>query len=231
MAASRFNPGSDTGSEGGVVIDVVTPDRYNAFRPQLREMHRLRYKVFKERLKWDVHGENGEERDQFDDYRPTYLLWRDRVGRVAACWRFLPTSGPYMLKDVFPVLLEGRQAPRDPKIWEGSRFAVSPDLPREPGLVNPRRITSEMFCGVTEFCIALGIPEIVCVYDVRIARMLPVTRCLPIWQSRPHRLGNTIGVLGCFPMTPAFLDQLRKGGDILGSVIRTAPWLEEERVA
>jgi hypothetical protein len=36
------------------MIQLITPDRYGAFLDELGEMHRLRYRIFKERLGWDV---------------------------------------------------------------------------------------------------------------------------------------------------------------------------------
>jgi pimeloyl-ACP methyl ester carboxylesterase len=36
------------------MIQLITPDRYGAFLDELTEMHRLRYRIFKERLGWDV---------------------------------------------------------------------------------------------------------------------------------------------------------------------------------
>ncbi len=36
------------------MIQLITPDRYGAFLDELAEMHRLRYRIFKERLGWDV---------------------------------------------------------------------------------------------------------------------------------------------------------------------------------
>lgn len=65
--------------------------------PELKMgMHRLRRRVFKERLDWDVSVSNGLEIDQYDSFKPTYLLaveQRDVVG----CVRLLPTTGRNML--------------------------------------------------------------------------------------------------------------------------------------
>jgi acyl homoserine lactone synthase len=36
------------------MIQLITPDRYGAFMNELAEMHRLRYRIFKERLGWAV---------------------------------------------------------------------------------------------------------------------------------------------------------------------------------
>jgi len=44
---------------------------------------------------------------------------------VVGCWRLLPTTGPYMLKDIFSHLLWGKPAPEQPDVWEISRFAIA----------------------------------------------------------------------------------------------------------
>lgn len=93
---------------------------------RLEAMFRLRHEVFQEKLGWEVRSVNGMERDQFDDLDDvTYILGQGAAGEVDACWRLLPTTGPYMLKDTFPELLHGLPAPQDDHTWELSRFAVA----------------------------------------------------------------------------------------------------------
>ena len=86
-------------------------------------MHRLRRRVFRDRLDWKVSVSDGLEIDQYDALTPTYLLGVDRRD-VVGCVRLLPTTGPNMLADTFPVLLDGRAAPKNVRIWESSRFCV-----------------------------------------------------------------------------------------------------------
>ncbi len=69
------------------------------------QMFRLRARVFKERLDWNVAVANGRERDMFDDLHPLYVLAIDEFGRVAATFRLLRTMGPHMLADAFQELL------------------------------------------------------------------------------------------------------------------------------
>lgn len=90
----------------------------------LGEMHKLRAKVFKERMGWNVPLMSGMEIDGYDAIEPTYMMIREADGILMGCWRILPTLGPYMLKDSFPELLHGQSAPEDAKIWELSRFAI-----------------------------------------------------------------------------------------------------------
>lgn len=94
----------------------------------LHAMFKLRYTVFHDRLGWDVQTEDGLERDEFDDLpEVSYVLAKHADGAVDACWRLLPTTGPYMLRDTFPELLHGQEAPQSDDCWELSRFAVATD--------------------------------------------------------------------------------------------------------
>ncbi|OHX13421.1 hypothetical protein BI347_07765 [Chromobacterium sphagni] len=92
----------------------------------LENMLRLRARIFRDRMGWDVRVENGMERDGYDELDPHYLLMKRRDGGLQGCMRLLPTLGPNMLRDVFPALLAGRAVPADRHTWEVSRFAVDP---------------------------------------------------------------------------------------------------------
>ena len=80
------------------MLQLINPDRYGEFIDDLAEMHRLRYRIFKERLGWDVQVSGDMEVDEFDACRPVYLLQRDDDGRVQGCVRLLSTAGPTMLR-------------------------------------------------------------------------------------------------------------------------------------
>ena len=168
--------------EDAVVIHVVTPKDYAAYRHELDAMHRLRHRVFRERLQWDVSSVEGRERDEFDDLCPTYLLAGDRD--VLGTWRLLPTTGPYMLRDVFCVLLENQPTPNDPSMWETSRFAVDCQPSGAKGLNAVSQITRELFCGLVEYCLEQGVREVWPVYDARVARLLVRIGCSPGWPPR-----------------------------------------------
>jgi acyl homoserine lactone synthase len=94
----------------------------------LWEMHKLRAKVFKDRLGWEVPILSGMEIDGYDACEPLYMMIRETgAAPLRGCWRLLPTEGPYMLKDSFGQLLHGQPAPADQRIWELSRFAIETD--------------------------------------------------------------------------------------------------------
>lgn len=84
---------------------------------------RYRHQIFIERLGWPLPASNGKETDQFDRPDTIYVLARDADGALCGCARLLPTSGPYLLRDVFPAMMGGEPLPCSSSIWELSRFA------------------------------------------------------------------------------------------------------------
>ena len=213
------------------MIDVL--DHTEAVRqPAVVEaMYRLRYRVFKERLKWSVSTEDGLERDDFDEHQPVYLMAMNDREHLVGTWRMLPTTGSYMLRDVFPMLLGGTEAPCDPSIWEGSRFAIDCQYQGRSGLAALNDVTAEIFCAVVEFAMANGIDEVMTVYDIRIARLLARIGCRPKWRGPIVQIEETRTMAGRFDANADVLAEIRHKNGIQGSVIRTAPWLVHQHAA
>jgi acyl homoserine lactone synthase len=162
----------------------------------LNKMFRFRYKVFYERLGWDVGHENGMERDLFDELNPMYMIARNHFNEVEGCWRLLPTTGPYMLKDTFPQLLCGDAAPQDPVIWELSRFAVLPSDSTEHDQVALNSLTLDMIRYVYDFAQQHGIRRYITVTSVALERLLKRTG-LPIYRFgnyKAQRVGKVLTV-------------------------------------
>lgn len=64
------------------------------------------------------------ELDEFDGPNAVYVCSHDDDGQVSGVARLLPTTAPYLMEKVFPQLWGGKRLPRDPEIWELSRFAA-----------------------------------------------------------------------------------------------------------
>ncbi len=211
-------------------IDIITPEVAHQYMPVLDDMHRLRHRVFRERMNWDVTSVNGMEFDEFDLCDPTYIVCRDAEA-VYGCWRLLPTTGDYMLHDVFADLLEGQPAPRAEDVWECSRFAVDCPVRENDGLYSVNAVTGTLFCALYEHALHMGIREMWTVYDIRIAKLLKRVGCEPAWSSGRKRIGNTIAVAGRFEMTRAALDTIRAAVGMEDSLVRVSPWRRIDRAA
>ncbi len=201
------------------MMHLITASYYGDFIGEIAEMHRLRYRVFKERLNWEVQVSGNMEIDEFDALGPAYLLQRASDGRIQGCVRLLPSIGPNMLRDAFPILLEDEAAPASSTIWESSRFAldIPPDAPKaQHGLACA---TYELFAGMTEFGLSRRLTEIVTVTDARMERILrragwPLRRI-----GKPRALGNTLAVAGYLEVSAASLLCIRKAGGLQGPVL------------
>ena len=198
---------------------MITPERRREFATQLDEMYRLRYRVFKNRLDWNVDVSDGKEIDAFDNLAPIYLLQCGDRGHIQGCVRMLPCTGPTMLSEVFPVLLGGAPSPSDIDIWESSRFAL--DLaPRDAKVIGGLTIaTYELFLGMVEFGISRSLRDIVTVTDLRIERILRRAG----WPLRrihgPKSIGGTTAIAGYLEISQRALITLREASGITTPIL------------
>jgi N-acyl-L-homoserine lactone synthetase len=188
------------------MIRIVTKDNADRHVDHLLQMHRIRKAVFKDRLGWDVTVRGEFEVDEYDALGPSYLLSMDRHAAVNGCVRLLPTTGPNMLRDIFPTFVTRAAVPYGERVWEASRFAVSGNtVAAEAGL---SQMTYELLIGVLKFGLSNGITMIVCVVDVRMERILRRAG----WQLErlgpAQRIGNTIAMAGQLEVSEQILRQL-----------------------
>ncbi|MBB4368293.1 acyl homoserine lactone synthase [Bradyrhizobium sp. cir1] len=201
------------------MIQAITRDFYGAFANELLDMHRLRYRVFKERLQWDVQFNSGVEVDEYDALDPVYLIQRANGDRVQGCVRLLPSNGPTMIRDTFPTLLGGQPLPTNNSLWESSRFAVHVgDEPRSMmrGLTSA---TYELFAGMIEFGLSRRLVEIVTVTDTRMERILrragwPLRRA-----GEPIRLGRSDAIAGYLEVSRDALARVCDAGKVRSPVL------------
>lgn len=137
-----------------------------------KNMFRFRHKIFFEKLGWQVNSDEGCEHDNYDKLNPIYIVAKDENDNVEGCWRFLPTTGPYMLKDTFPQLLKGEPAPVDEKILEISRFAVCPSNSQSAKQASNNPITIAILRAGYEYAIVNGYNKFVAVTSVAMERLL-----------------------------------------------------------
>lgn len=184
------------------------------------EIYRLRHRVFKNSLDWDVECLHGREIDQFDTEDAVYGAVTDEFGEIEGCFRLLPTTGPYMLRDIFPILLHGQPAPSDPRIMECSRFAVLPNSGARRSISELLRVTGELLTIQLEYCIDHGIHTMVCATDLRFERILRGAGLACTRYGPPISIGNTIAVAGYMRPSARNLASVRDRLEALQAVTR-----------
>jgi N-acyl-L-homoserine lactone synthetase len=166
------------------------------FPKEIDAMYRNRAETFSDRLGWEVVVKDGYERDCFDDASPLYLVSVDpNTEEYWGSLRLLPTTGPNMLRDVFPQLLDGGFI-ESATIWESSRICAT----TAPGQPDRSRsgVNYVLSERIGEVAVATGLTQIVSVFDARIFRVLRAAGCDRQIIGRPQRIGGAMSYAGLF---------------------------------
>jgi acyl homoserine lactone synthase len=208
-----------TGGES--MIRLIPGSRAASFPYEVDAMFRCRARVFGERLGWEVNVKNEYERDRFDDENPLYVVSVDPVsGEYCGSLRLLPTTGPNMLRDVFPCLLKDSQVIESATIWEASRICALPAADQsERCTFGTNYVLAELLAGVANVANLAGLTQVVAVFDARILRMIKAVGCNPQIIGTPRRIGDTMSYAGLFDMQEAFRLAVRAGLGIDGSIL------------
>ncbi len=180
---------------------IVVVEPYNAHLnvDLTDQMFRLRARVFRDRLKWDVEVKDGKERDKYDNEAPVYIIYADEISRrVKGSLRLLPTTGPTVLGDIFADTLPDAVALSAPTIWECTRFCVE-----EGGGERPHReelISSGiLIAALGDVAIKAGIEAVLGNFDSTMLRLY-------------RRIGCEVEVLGADqPLRRAGLSRIVPG--------------------
>ncbi|VAW82544.1 Acyl-homoserine-lactone synthase LuxI [hydrothermal vent metagenome] len=179
----------------------------------LRGMFAFRRQVFSDRLGWKVGTHENLEFDMFDTMNPVYMLARGEQGVIEGCWRLMPTTDDYMLKDTFPQLLRGESAPSNRHVWELSRFAVDAGANAGPVQAPLNTVTLDMIRRLYEFARTCGVERFVTVTSVALERLLKRTG-LPISRlgdGRAQKVGRVLSVACWVEVNEQFADVVYSG--------------------
>ena len=205
------------------MIYIINKENRTANQSLIASAMRLRYRVFKQRMGWEVKTIGDQEKDEFDSLPDTiHILHVSANGEVDGCVRLLSTAGPNMLSDIFGTLLDGQKAPCSPQIWESTRFAVDQDNSSKPGI-----ITARLLDAMVEVGVIYGLKNMVAVTDLIMERILK-RNCLCMERiGQVHQMGKTKAVASNIEVDLDSLQQLRAYSGIKHSQIYMAPWIRE----
>jgi acyl homoserine lactone synthase len=213
------------------MIRIINGTRRNHFSSDIDAMHRLRKRVFHDLLGWDVQVEDNWEIDHYDRANPLYILSYGEEGRLRGSLRLLPTLGPNMLDDTFPILLGGGPEIRSASIWESSRFCIDPEISQNRASNQVTIAAAELMCGVGELGLASDLTHIVTVTDVFLERMFKRMGCPGERIGEPRRIGVVQAVAVSWEISHTLLDRMKAIAAIEGSVLEQPMTLTAARAA
>lgn len=133
------------------MLFLVKPGEYEIYRQDLNNMYRLRHKVLFEKLKWDLVCQEDMERDELDENNMYYLIYKDHIGKIRGCIRFVEMINECMFDsfyiDALPIVNEFKKR----GYWETSRFLVdiSSDDYYQPEMQG--RVSKLLLSGLMKF--------------------------------------------------------------------------------
>ena len=203
------------------MLKVIEASRGHLYPREMEAMFRNRALTFSERLGWNVKVRNGYERDEFDDANPLYLVSVDPyTNKYWGSLRLLPTTGPNMLRDVFPFLLEDGEYIESATIWESSRIcAIATEGQPERTKSGVNQALGELLVGIGEIALKIGLTQVVSVFDARIFRVLRAAGCNPQIIGKPQRIDTVMSYAGVFDVGEEALETMKEAAGIRGYVL------------
>lgn len=188
---------------------AIRPDNNRDSSGLLDRMHRLRAQIFQGRLDWDVEVRQGREVDEFDAFRPTYILTVAPSLAVVGCARLLPATGPTMMQVLFPDLERDGLFHPHVGMVESSRFCVDTSLQTGRAGGSLHDVTLTMFAAIIEWSMGQGYSEIVTGTDIRFERILKRAGWPMARIGEPRPIGNTMAVAGLLPANWESFERVR----------------------
>jgi acyl homoserine lactone synthase len=192
------------------MIVVIEPHNAHKYSNLIDEMFRLRARIFRDRLRWDVQVVDGKERDKYDDEAPVYLICTDdETGEIKGSLRLLPTTGPTLLADFFSDTLPDAVHLSAPTIWECTRFCLDDEIldwGRQDELLLASAV---LIAALGEVAISAGIESIIGNFEAPMLRLYRRIGCEVEVLGSTSRYGRPV-YLGLFSISEPTLRRIKK---------------------
>ncbi|PYE87670.1 acyl-homoserine-lactone synthase [Phyllobacterium leguminum] len=147
------------------MLHYVHPHQRPQYRSMLDDYFRLRKTVFHDRLGWSVNVTEDMEKDVYDTMDCLYILSTNAEGKLLGGLRQMVTTGPTLTWEVFSDLVPDRTSIMSPRVWETTRFCVSPDASHLKFANGMNRVSIELSLGALEYGIQQGVTRHIAVCE------------------------------------------------------------------
>jgi len=191
------------------MIVVIEPYNAHEYSNLLDDMFRLRARVFRDRLRWDVQVADEKERDKYDDEGPVYIIYADDESlKVKGSLRLLPTTGPTVLADIFSDTLPDAVHLSAPTIWECTRFCLEDGVLSRTNREELLVASAVLIAALGDVAIGAGIESIVGNFDSTMLRLYRRIGCEVEVLGSTQRYGRPV-YLGMFPISEPILRKVK----------------------
>ncbi|WP_188824781.1 acyl-homoserine-lactone synthase [Brucella endophytica] len=139
------------------MLHYIHPDQRSQYRSLLEDYFRLRKNIFHDKLGWSVKITGDMEKDVYDTMDCLYILSTDAKGKLLGGLRQMVTTGPTLTWEAFSDLVPDRTSIMSPRVWETTRFCVSPEASHLKFNSGVNRVAIELSLGAIEYGIEHGV--------------------------------------------------------------------------
>lgn len=219
MCFSSMKTEDTSQHEKGKII-LVQPHFHEYFDEEINSYYLERFKVFKQKLGWNIPVQENKDIDQYDTPQTTYLLYKDKKYGVCGGMRFVPTTEPYMLRNTFSHLLPTDvELPHNAHIWDLSRFFYNRPLDQRDSITGSRQGTVKLMLSILEFAVHFALKGLVTVTDT-LTESICLRIGLPLKRiSDLHHMGDSEAACFFIPADRPLLEKLKAKYKIKGPLI------------
>ena len=158
------------------------------------------------------------EYDAYDLPKAIYSVYVDPAdGQIQGCFRFLPADNRYMVRDavehgIWPGVELLQPLPVGHRIYEGSRIAVAPELPK----AMRRQVLDALILSNVALAVQVGFEAMIAIMSDAVWTSVYRRRGLDVhYLSKPFPLDeNDPVIIGVVPMQPRHLAALQAQYDV-----------------
>jgi N-acyl-L-homoserine lactone synthetase len=192
-----------------IMIVVVEPHNAEKHADLLEQMFRMRARIFRGHLGWDVVVDDGKECDRYDEQSPVYIIYTDDGGRtVKGSLRLLPTTGPTLVADFFSDTLPDAASLMAPSIWECTRFCLDEKIWQK----NKEEIvfaSTVLLVALGDLALRVGIESIIGNFDAAALHLWRRIGCEVEILGSTSRYGRPV-YLGLHPISETIIGRIKK---------------------
>ncbi|MCB1445345.1 MAG: GNAT family N-acetyltransferase [Rhizobiaceae bacterium] len=197
------------------MLRVITSDNIDDYPDLMEKVWQFRHVQFVERLGWtELSSRDGREIDRFDTEDAIHLI-AEKAGKVVGYTRLLRTSGPHLLSDVYPQIMQGGAWPRAADIYEWTRCISDADA----GRFGDVQASHLLITGVLEFCLVAGIRGMIVETHPKLVTWMLETGYKVETLHTPQNMNGVPVVPVHIGATQAALDRHHRMFGIQGSVL------------
>jgi acyl-homoserine lactone synthase len=203
------------------MIYLIDKHNRHAYTQQLEEMFRIRHDIYVGRRGWKALAKpDGRDIDQFDGDDTIYLLGLDSSGSVQSGLRLNPTTGPHLIRDVFPHAVTFTDIPVSENIYEFTRYFVVPERVER---MKRRSAAGELLVAMFEYGLLAGLTQFSLLCDAFfISTALEMRwKIKPLGLPTPYDEGTCIAIL--FDVSYQVADSTRDVRGVRGPVLAYSP--------